>query len=145
MAGWVVGGFALSVFDAWLARKLNRRRGTLRAAKTVEEKFSRIYGPKADFAWVMMTGEPSGEFGFRSLAAWPEDPAEYEDDVLDGILDELLASGAGMTVLNARFTLEEIKWHPVDGNRHAFYRAARAATQAILSINEYPGNVVATG
>ncbi len=109
---------------------------------TVEEKHIKIYGPRAEFGWVRMTGEPSAVFGYRSQVEWPEESGRFEAAVLDGILDELLAAGPGMVALNASFTLEAIKWHPVDSVPQAFYWAARAAARSILAPCELPGNVV---
>jgi hypothetical protein len=134
----------MKLVDEWLARKLRKRRGTLRTAKTVEEKHVRIIGPKGEYGWLRMTGAPSSDFAYRSNVEWPggEVAEWYETAVLDGILDELLAAGPGMVVLDATFTLEAIKWHPVDSCPVAFYRAARAAIRGILSLHEIPGNAI---
>lgn len=131
----------MTIFGEWFARKLARRPCSIREAKTVEEKFVKAYGPRGAFAWVRLKGEPAQAFGFRSLAAWPEQSEKYDEAVVDGILDELLASGLGQVTTKVLFTLEEIRWHDVDSSRQAFYSAARGAVQKILGLDKYPGNV----
>jgi len=101
----------------------------------------KVYGPRAAFAWVRMRGEPSSAFAYHSEATWPEDPEAYQSAVLDGILDEVLATDIGPLPLGVRFTLLEIRWHNVDSSRNAFYCASRAAARRILGRNSFPDNV----
>jgi hypothetical protein len=131
----------MTVFDEWFSRKLARRTGTLQTPITVEERFTKVYGPRADFAWVRLLGEPSQTFAYHCAVQWPQDPEAYNAAVLDAILDELLAMGIGRVVLHVRFTLEAIRWHEVDSNRQAFYHATRAAVRKILGLDTYPSNV----
>jgi hypothetical protein len=132
----------MTVFDAWLSRKLTRGIGTLREARTAEAKFIKVYGPRSDFAVLELTGEPYPEFEFRSKVEWPEEAEGYNTVVLDGILDELLAANLGPSVIRARFTLETIEWHAVDSSQRAFYFAARDGVRQILALHEWPTNVV---
>jgi hypothetical protein len=64
----------MTVFDEWLSRKLSRPAWTIRQARTVEEKFSRVYGPRSAFARITLTGEPAEGFDFRSEVQWPAEP-----------------------------------------------------------------------
>jgi hypothetical protein len=125
----------MGVFDEWLSRKLNRGGCTLRERRTVEEEFSRCYGPRSAFAYVVMTGEPCQTFEYHSEAEWPADGERGERAVLDGILDELLTDYSGYLVTKARFTLHAIKYHQVDSSPAAFYQAARAAVRRIVAGN----------
>jgi len=67
---------------------------------------------------------------------------DYSTAVLDGILDEIFASGLGHVVANVKFTLEEIEWHDVDSCAVAFYHAARGAVREILGLDSYKNNNV---
>jgi hypothetical protein len=126
-----------TTFDDWFARKMARTTCAIREPRTVEEKFHRFLSARDDFAQILLRGEPSDTFEFRSKAEWPMQPELYNASVLDGILDELLATGLGNVVTNIRFVLTEIGWHDVYSSPNAFYQAARAATRKITD-----GNVV---
>jgi len=125
----------MTPFEEWLSRKLDRGGCTLRERRTVEEEFSRICGPRSMFAHIVLTGEPSDRFEYRSEAEWPTDRERGERAVLDGILDELLTDYSGYLVTKARFTLRAIKYHQVDSCPAAFYRAAREAAAKIVDGN----------
>ncbi len=125
----------MGVFDEWLARKLKRGGNTLREHRTVEEEFSRCYGPRSAFAFIVLTGEPCETFEYCIEANWPIDAERSERAVLDGILDELLTDYSGYLVTNGRFTLHAIKYHHVDSSPAAFYQAARAAVKKIVADN----------
>jgi translation elongation factor EF-G len=125
----------MSVFEEWLARKLDRG-CTLREKRTVDEKYFVCLGPRNQFAFVVLTGEPWETFEYRSKAEWPLDAAGNERTVLNGILDELLTNYAnGYLVTKARFTLDAIKYHEVDSSPNAFYKAARMAVKKIVEDN----------
>jgi len=125
----------MTVFDDWLLRKLSRPTGAIRQARTVDEKFSRIYGPRADFARITLTGEPGASFEYRSEAQWPAEPKKYDAAVVDGLLDELLAISLGPAITKVRFVLREIGWHDADSSPNAFYQAARIAARKVIAGN----------
>jgi hypothetical protein len=136
----------MTIFDEWLARKLSRPACTIRQARTVEETFSRILGPRSAFARIIMTGEPSESFDYRSQAQWPGEPERYDAAVVDGLLDKLLSSNLGPAVTKVRFVLREIGWHDVDSSPNAFYQAAKAGAQKIIDGNIlYPWDRRQTG
>jgi hypothetical protein len=132
----------MTVFEEWLGRKLARRACPIREPRTVEETFAKARGPRGDFAAVRMTREPGATFEYLCEAQWPEDPDRYNSAVVDGLLDELLATDLGPVALNVRFTLHAIQWHDVDSSPRAFYFAARAAARRIVGREEFPGNVI---
>jgi hypothetical protein len=125
----------MTVFDEWLSRKMARNARTIRMARTVVEEFTRNYSTRNAFARIVLMGEPSDVFEFRSSARWPMEPELYNGEVLDGILDELLATGIGSVVTRIRCVLGEIGWHEVDSSPNAFYQAARAATRKLIEDN----------
>ncbi|HTU89193.1 MAG TPA: hypothetical protein VMF69_03765 [Gemmataceae bacterium] len=127
----------MTVFDDWLSRKLSRPAWTIRQERTVEEKFSRICGPHMAFARIILTGEPGESFDFRSVVQWPAEPQRYDAAVVDGLLDELLATNLGPAIMKVRFVLREIGWHEVDSSPNAFYQAARIAVRKVIE-----GNIV---
>ncbi|HEY7311067.1 MAG TPA: hypothetical protein VH643_17010 [Gemmataceae bacterium] len=125
----------MTVFEEWLLRKLSRPLWTIRQARTVEETFTRVYGPRGAFARVTLTGEPAEVFEFRSEVQWPFEPHLYDGAVVDGLLDELIATNLGPTVTKIRFVLREIGWHDVDSSPNAFYQAARMAARKVIEGN----------
>ncbi len=90
---------------------------------------------------VVLRGEPADSFGFVSLAKWPYHGDNYDNAVLDGILDELYATGLGKVVAKVEFTLEAIEWHEVDSSAFAFYHAARGAVKEILGSGQSHDNI----
>jgi hypothetical protein len=131
----------MSLFDEWLSRKLARRACTIRQSRTVEEEFTRAYSARNDFARIALTGEPSEEFEYRCEVRWPASAGleGYDRWVIDGLLDELLATGLGPAVIKVRFTLREIGWHEVYSSPNAFYQAARGAARKVVESNtNYP-------
>jgi hypothetical protein len=125
----------MTVFDEWLSRKLIRGDCTLREHRTVEQEYYRIYGPRSEFAHIVLTGEPSDRFEYRSEVQWPTDGERGGTAVLDGILDELLTDYSGYLITKARFTLHAIKYRQVQSCPHAFYQAAREAVAKIVDDN----------
>jgi hypothetical protein len=55
--------------------------------------------------------------------------------VVDGLLDELLATNLGPVITKVRFVLREIGWHDVDSSPNAFYQAARKAVRQVIESN----------
>lgn len=127
--------------DNWVARKLARRAITIKAAKTVEVTYSRPLGPRGEFAKITLYAEPASEFSFSSEAQWPENPEEFDGAVLEGILDETLATDLGPIIRNVAFTLKVIGWHEVDSNSRAFYHAARKAVVEITEKGNFKNNI----
>ena len=120
------------MFDQWIALKKARKSRRIEYEISSEGKFQKIYGPRADFGKVLITARPASEFSYESKAEWDSDDDNYDDIVLEGILDELLTRGLAPIPILASFTLEQIWWHPVDGSPNAFYFAARDAVASIL-------------
>src|SRR5260370_24049558 len=114
----------MTYIDAWLTRKRERPQLSIRQKRSSRFKFARSAGPKGQYAVVLLRGEPTDAFAFESLANWPGPGCDYTFAVLDGILDELFATGIGHGVGTVRFTLESIEWHDVDSCATAFYHAA---------------------
>jgi translation elongation factor EF-G len=124
----------MSVFEDWLARKLERG-CTLREKRTVEEEYFVCLGPRNEFAFLVLTGEPWETFEYRSEAEWTIESNRNERAVVDGIIEELLTGCSAHIVTNARFTLRVIRYHEVDSSPRAFYKAARAAVKKIVTEN----------
>lgn len=131
----------MNSFDKWFSRKLDRVACTIRESRTVEEKYVKINGSKAEFAWLRLSAEPAASFDFRSLVRWPDQQDKHNLTIVDAIMDELLSTGVGQVVSKVRFTLTDIRWNETDSNRKAFYLAARAAVKKILALDEHPDNV----
>lgn len=125
----------------WLARKTDRPLLSIRETRSVRFKYTRALGPRGLFAVVHLRGEPATEFAFSAVAEWPTPKDDYTTTVLDGILDELFATGLGHVAAKVHFTLEKIEWHDVDSCAVAFYHAARGAVREILGRDKYPGNI----
>ena len=134
----------LRFFDEWLARKHSRRLCSIREGRTVTVKHARQLGPRGEFAVVQLRGDPADEFKFDSHAAWPTAQMNHTTAVLDGILDELFATGLGRVPANIHFTLMAIEWHDVDSCANAFYHAARQAVREILGLETYNYNIALT-
>src|SRR5262245_23054425 len=114
-------GQEMNWFEDWYRRKLARPTTTIRGGTSVEAKFVKIYGPRCAYARIVLAAEPSQEFEFRSEVTWPVDPDPFNAAVVDGILDELLASDLGRIASRVRFILRDIGWHDVDSSPLAFY------------------------
>jgi hypothetical protein len=126
---------AMTVFNDWLSRKLTRGGCALTQPKIVDEEFHRNYGPRSDYAQIVLEAEPCPEFQYQSKAQWPTAAEHYETAVLDAILHELLTEYTGYIVTKARFTLRAIGWHEVYSSPHAFYQVARIAARKIVDGN----------
>jgi hypothetical protein len=127
--------------EEWLARKRDCPLLSIREKRSARFKFARPLGPHGQFAVVYLRGEPGGAFAFESIAEWPGPECDYTSAVLDGILDELFATGLGHVLAKVHFTLEKIEWHDVDSCAVAFYYAARGAVREVLGADKYPGNI----
>jgi hypothetical protein len=126
---------AMTIFEEWLSRKLARGSRRIRESRTIKEEYSRIAGPRSVFAQIVLSGEPSDTFAYRSEATWPIDKESNEAAVLHGILDELLIHEYGQLITGVRFTLHSIKYHHVHSSPAAFYHAARGAVRKIVDNN----------
>jgi hypothetical protein len=116
-----------SQLDAWVKRKVDRKAISISAAKTVNVTFAKAYGGFGRFASIVLHVEPANEFKFTSEVVWPRNTEQFNDAVLDGILDETLASSLGPHISNVAYTVKEIGWHDIDSDSTAFYFAARMA------------------
>jgi hypothetical protein len=123
--------------DEWFRRKTNRPLLSIKKSRKSRFKYTRALGARGHFAVVRIHGEPASEFAFESHATWPNPRDDYTHAVLDGILDELYASGLGHIVAKVHFTLEAIEWHDVDSCAIAFYHAARGAAREILGLDSF--------
>src|SRR5438874_12335239 len=113
--------------DKWITRKRARQFLSIRETRCSRFKYAHQFGPRGHFAVILLRGEPANAFAFESLATWPDPRDDYTTAVLDGILDELFASGVGHVVANVHFVLEAIEFHPVDSCDAAYYLAARGS------------------
>ncbi len=120
-----------AIFYQWLDRKLDRDIFLLREPRSVSEKYLRITGPRCLYGEIVLRAAPSQTFEFKSEVTWPYPGDNYDNYVLEGILDTLLSDNLRY-VLGASFVLEQIKWHEVDSCAIAYYHAARQATEKIL-------------
>lgn len=127
--------------EEWLSRKCERPQVSICEMRSTRFKFTRILGPKGQFAVVYLRGEPAGAFAFASVAEWPSPESDYTTAVLDGILDEVFAVDLGHVAARVQFTLEKIEWHDVDSCATAFYHAARGAVREILGRDHFHSNI----
>lgn len=85
------------------------------------------------FGEVTLSAVPFKTFAFASCVVWPAG-GNYEECVLDGILDVLVSSDFH-PICGVRFTLEKIEWNE-DSVPVGYYFAARDATRKILRSDE---------
>lgn len=131
----------MNFLDDWLARKRARWFVSIRERRTSEFRCRKHLGPRSQFAGVRLEGRPADSFTFQSEATWPNSNCDYTLAVLDGILDELFATGIGHIVAKIDFLLESIEFHEVDTCAAAFYLAARGAVREIHGLDRFPTNV----
>ena len=123
----------------WMARKFSRRQMHLRELASVTSTFRGHNGSRPVFGEVMLSAAPSKTFSFASCVTWPAG-GNYEECVLDGILDVLVASDFH-PICGVRFTLENIGWNE-DSVPMGYYFAAREAARKILRLDGDERNVV---
>lgn len=116
----------------WFKVKLERPKGSLNCPVAAEGKMQRIYGPRADFAYVSLYLEPSDEFLYIDEAEWPADEERCSLAVMEGVIDALTGSFQEYWYINVKVTLKEIKYHPVDSSPRSFYKAARNAIEKLV-------------
>jgi hypothetical protein len=114
----------------WLERKTARDACPLVGLVTVGYEYERVVGPRSVYGRVSIVVSPCETLEFESRVKWP-DGANYDQMVLDGILDALV--GWGYRPIVARFELAEIGWHPVNSAPIAYYRAAKRAVRSLLT------------
>jgi len=112
--------------------KRARKTRSLEFELYAEGRFQRIYGPRGDFGRVLISARPAEAFSFDSKAEWDSKEDNYDEAVLEGILDELFTRSLGTVPFLTAFSLERVWWHPVDGSANAFYFAAKDAIGLIL-------------
>lgn len=122
----------MNQLEEWFKGKLEKPKGSINAPVTVEGKMQRIYGGRADFAYVTLYLEPSTEFSYHSEVKWPADEERCNPAVMEGVLDGLIFSFQECWHTNIKVILKEIKCHPVDSNPVAFYKAARNAIEKLV-------------
>ncbi|WP_041324806.1 hypothetical protein [Saccharophagus degradans] len=117
--------------NEWFENKIRRPKGSLNSPVSVEGKMQRIYGPRADFAYVTLYLEPADEFSYIDEAEWPADQERCSPAVMEGVLDGLISSFQEYWYINVKVTLKEIKYHPVDSSPRSFYKASRNAIEKL--------------
>jgi translation elongation factor EF-G len=122
----------MSQIEEWFRKKLEQKKGSISSLVIFEGKFQRIYGPRADFAHVVLSFEPASDFVYVSEAEWPMDEERCNSAIIEGILDVLTSSFQEYWYTNIKVTLKEIKFHPVDSSPRAFYKAARNAAEKLV-------------
>jgi hypothetical protein len=117
----------------WLERKIKARRRRLRMPASATDTFCRPVGPRGLFGQVTLSAIPASEFSYTSRVTWPVDEQVqlYEDCVLDGILDALIAQQPD-PVLGIAVTLEKIAWHEIDSCALAYRMAAQQTMKLVL-------------
>jgi len=125
----------MQIIDDWLRRKLGDF-CMLRHPATVTHEWKRITG-RLLCAGVTLSATPANDFSFVSHVQWPVTASgRYEQCVVDGILDALLAPrGHRSAALGVTVILEQIVWHEEGAVPLAFYMAAREATQKLVDGN----------
>ncbi len=115
----------------------------VRESREASFTHKRPLGPRGEFASITLRIEPAESFAFESTVAWPENEIalNYNESVLDGVIDELLARDVGPYVTRLRVTALSIEWHPIDSCQRAFYFAARGAIRRGLGLEGGPVNV----
>jgi hypothetical protein len=123
----------MQLLHDWLARKAGGRSYRLRVPVRVTETFRKYTGPRYIFGQVTLSAVPASEFGYSSQVDWPvgESAQLYEDSILEGILDVILAQRA-TTVLGIAVTLEEVAWDQVESCAYGYRMAAQQAMHQIL-------------
>jgi hypothetical protein len=122
------------LYDAWLNRKLAREPFRPLREWVVSRHWRRKTGREL-FGGVTLRVRPAESFVFESACVWPGSKEEFEESILDGILDALLvdltsAPGA------AAFVLEAIEWRGDSSVPRAYYMAAREAVGEAFALNE---------
>ncbi|MHB8974777.1 MAG: hypothetical protein ACYC3X_30495 [Pirellulaceae bacterium] len=131
----------MNAFDEWFARKLARRRLSIREPREVSHVFKRALGGRGQYAGLTVRFEPADDFSLDFRVQWPENEVAelYEHCVMDGVLDELLTQEIGFVVTRLRVHVLAIEWHPVDSAPIAFYFAARGAVRRGLGLDDWHG------
>lgn len=125
----------MQIIDDWLNRKLNRFY-LLQQPATATHEWKRQTG-RILCASVTLSAMPASNFSFVSRVQWPTIKSDrYEECVVDGILDALIAPrGHTSAVLGIAVILEDIEWQEEGAVPMAFYMAAREATQKLVEDN----------
>ncbi|MCG7984932.1 MAG: hypothetical protein JAY90_19540 [Candidatus Thiodiazotropha lotti] len=75
---------------------------------------------------------------------WPEKSEEYNAAVLEGLLDETLATDFGQTSETSQLPQKSIVWREIFSNRREFYHAARKAVIDITEKEHFHNNTDTT-
>ena len=122
----------MSQLEEWINDKLKSEKGGLITSVSTEGKIQRIYGPRADFAHVVLYFEPADKFIFKSEVNWPIKNDEFNSAVMRGVLDTITSEFPRYWYTNFSVTLKEIKYHPVDSSERSFYQASRNAVEKLV-------------
>ena len=106
-----IGDDAMRLLQEWVNRKAARKTCPMKGLVTVGYEYEHVTGPRSIYGRVSISVSPCETLEFESRVKWP-DGANYDQMVLDGILDAL--AGWGYHLITARFALSEIGWHPLD-------------------------------
>jgi hypothetical protein len=114
----------------WATRKAAQRVLTICEPRVCDVTYERP-GGASSYARVVISAAPSRSFSFRSIAQWPT-VDNYDDYVLDALLDELFATSVSSNYSGIAFELQEIGWDDVRSSATAFYLATRSAVREVL-------------
>jgi len=128
---------------SWFAQKIDGPVLAVKEESRATEEWKRFTG-RGHYAKVSLAAYPAHSFEFVSAkGAWPSEEAqnEYEQNVLDGIVSELLAS-SGTPVLGVRIVVESAVVHEIESNGNSFFYAAKRAAEKLLegASGQYRGN-----
>jgi hypothetical protein len=136
-------GRHMQTISDWFLRKTRGPTGSLREVARATEEWKRSTG-RLHYAQITLVAYPAQSFEFVSPeAAWSSEEvrSEFEHDVLDGVVSELLAN-PGPPTLGIRIVVEATVSHEFDSNGNAFYQASKRATAKLLegSTGQFRGN-----
>lgn len=80
----------MKAIDRWIERKLHEQHPSIKEAVTIAEEYKKVTGGRSLYAQITLSAIPSPSFSFQSKAHWPRE--SYDEDVIIGILDVLLAT-----------------------------------------------------
>jgi translation elongation factor EF-G len=131
-----------SYLDLWIAGLLRRDSARLKQGITVVGHREKHFGPRSEFARVVMTVNPADKFDvvdnvhcreeLESLGiAWPM-------CVVFGLLDVVMFAEFG-PLYKIRITLDDAAYHDVDSSENAFREAGRDAGRNVIEVAKRSG------
>ena len=128
--------------DLWIEGLLRRNSARLQKGLTIVGHREKHFGPRSEFARVVMTINPAEEFDvvdnvpcrkeLESLGvAWPM-------CVVFGLLDFVMFAEFG-PLYKIRITLDDAAYHDVDSSENAFREAGRDAGRNVIEVVKRDG------